>query len=121
MSEARADGPQGTAGIALIGWSGCPSHDAMLQRLTDALDRAGHPEAPISIEWVETEEEAARRGFIGSPTVRIDGVDVDSALDPGAPTALTCRLYRTRAGRFSPYPDPDDLAEALARHFSASA
>ncbi len=41
---------------------------------------------------------AAKKRFPGSPTVRVDGVDVDpSYVDPGDYTPR-CRLYRTSTG-----------------------
>lgn len=62
---------------------------------------------------VESEAEAQELGFIGSPTVLVDGLD---AIDPGdRPAALTCRLYRRRDGSASPLPDTEELREALAR------
>ena len=41
--------------------------------------------------------EAERERFVGSPTIRIDGVEV--APEPGEPAGLTCRVYRLRDGR----------------------
>src|SRR5215208_5779170 len=69
---------------------------------------------PNSIEVVEvdTEEAAARQSFTGSPTIRVNGVDVQPPVE-GEPTGLACRVYRRRDGRTSPLPDPEDLREAL--------
>ena len=65
--------------------------------------------------WSHPTEEILRRcgelGFVGSPTVRVDGRDVQPPGDE--PVGLTCRVYRRRDGRISPTPDPHDLAEAL--------
>lgn len=99
--------------VELLLWSGCPSHERARAQLAEAMAGLGlDPESVIEVP-VETDEEAVRQGFIGSPTVRIDGVD---AIDPGdQPPALTCRLYRRADGRPSPLPDPEQLREALAR------
>jgi hypothetical protein len=66
------------------------------------------------VREIHGEEDAAREGFVGSPTIRLDGKD---ALPPGddEPVGLTCRVYRLRDGRYSPTPDPDDLREALEK------
>jgi hypothetical protein len=69
------------------------------------------PEA-IEVREIESEEDAAREGFVGSPTIRVDGIDVaDASPEGGSP--LTCRVYRRRDGRASPLPDPEDLRAAL--------
>jgi hypothetical protein len=52
-----------------------------------------------------------RERFIGSPTIRIDGVDVQPTAQE--PYGLTCRVYHRRDGRVSPTPDPADVRDAL--------
>ena len=97
--------------VELLFWEGCPSHPQALAELRAALGRAGLDPAAVEVREVRTEGEARAEGFIGSPTIRIDGADV---LDPGdEPTGLSCRVYRRRDGRFSPTPDPEDLDAAL--------
>jgi hypothetical protein len=67
----------------------------------------------IEITEIETEDDAERLSFIGSPTIRVDGVDIQP---PGEePTGLTCRIYRRRDGRVSPLPDPEDVRGALRK------
>jgi hypothetical protein len=101
--------------VELLVWEGCPSHAAALALVRDALAASGHDPGALRVRHVETEAQAAAEGFIGSPTIRVDGVDV---VDPGdEPTGLSCRVYRLRDGRFSPTPDPEDLCAVLAsRH-----
>ena len=64
------------------------------------------------ITEITTDEQAADLGFPGSPTIRVNGADVQEPLE-GA-TGLSCRIYRTRDGRVSPLPDAADIDEALA-------
>lgn len=61
---------------------------------------------------VETDEAAERDAFVGSPTIRVDGRDVQPV--EAQPSGLTCRVYRLRDGRTSPLPDSADLHDALA-------
>ena len=77
------------------------------------MDELGLDPGAVTERAVESEEEAARLGFPGSPTVLIDGCDAVDA--SGAPAALTCRLYRRRDGSPSPLPDTEDLRGALSR------
>lgn len=98
--------------IELLYWDGCPSHPVAREELRDALADLGRGDLPVEAVRIETEEQAAREGFIGSPTIRVDGADV-LAPPPGEPTGLNCRVYRLRDGRYSPTPDPADLRDAL--------
>ena len=61
---------------------------------------------------ITTDEQAAERGFAGSPSFHVDGTDLFPL--PGNPTALACRLYPTASGRAGT-PDLADLRSALAR------
>lgn len=99
--------------IELLWWEGCPSWERALARLREAMDELDLDPDAVEVREVDTTEAAAREEFVGSPTIRVNGVDVQS---PGEaePTGLTCRVYRRRDGGISPLPDPEDLREALA-------
>jgi hypothetical protein len=99
--------------VQLLFWEGCPSHPAALEDLESQMASLGLDPASVELREIGTEEQAAAERFPGSPTIRIDGVDV---VDPGGqPSALTCRVYRRRDGRISPTPDPADVRESLVR------
>lgn len=106
--------------IELLYWDGCPSHPKALADLQAALVELGRPELEVTVTEVSTEQEAAQLKFLGSPTVRIDGIDPLPSGGEG-PAGLTCRVYRRRDGRYSPTPDPDDLRAALRRLLSPAA
>lgn len=69
----------------------------------------------IVVRELSTDADAERERFVGSPTVRIDGVDIDPSSAAEHPVGLACRVYRRRDGRVAPTPDPADLRDALAR------
>jgi hypothetical protein len=97
--------------VELLFWEGCPSHPQALADLRAAMVELGLEPDAIVVREVDTDERAANERFVGSPTIRIDGVDVQ---DPGdEPAALTCRVYHRRDGRISPVPDPADVRDAL--------
>jgi hypothetical protein len=100
--------------VELRVWSGCPSHERAGQLLRATLDDLGHPDHPIAVRWVETEDDASALGFVGSPTILVGGQDVvpPDSERPG----LACRIYRRRDGRISPLPDSADLRDALIAH-----
>ena len=58
-------------------------------------------------------EEAQRLGFPGSPTIRVNGADVEPVEAGDEPFGLTCRVYRRADGRISPLPDPERIRAAL--------
>jgi hypothetical protein len=98
--------------VELLYWEGCPSHPHALEELGAAMSEAGLDPSEIVVREIDTDADAAREGFIGSPTIRIDGVDIQPV--QGEPYGLTCRVYHRRDGRISPTPDPADVRDALA-------
>jgi hypothetical protein len=95
--------------IELDYFDGCPSWRTLDERLRSVLDAAGRTEA-ITYVRVETDEEARRLQFHGSPTILIDGRDPFDV--PGMSVGLTCRLYRTPAG-LAGSPTAEQLAAVL--------
>jgi hypothetical protein len=79
--------------VTLPYFDGCPHWritDDRLRRLQEAIGFS------LRHVQVDTPEEAERRGFRGSPTVLVDGVDPFAEDD--APSGLVCRLYATPDG-----------------------
>lgn len=97
--------------VEFLFWSGCPSHPSALADLRAAMEQEGLDPEQVFVRQMSTEEQAAGAGFVGSPTIRIDGRDVQPT--GNEPTGLTCRVYRRRDGRYSPNPDPADVRDAL--------
>jgi hypothetical protein len=83
--------------VELLWFSGCPNHveaEAMLRR---ALDRR-RLAIPIRKVQVEDEEAGNEVVFPGSPTIRIDGVDVEPGWEPCEDCTPRCRVYPTSEG-----------------------
>lgn len=80
--------------------------------LRDGAAEAGLDPEAIEVREIDTDEAAGREGFVGSPTIRIDGEDLQPPPE-GEPPGLTCRIYRRRDGGVSPLPEPEDLRDAL--------
>ena len=99
--------------VELLWWEGCPSYPETLEDLTRVLRDEG-VDAEVDLVEVESDEQAHRERFPGSPTIRLDGEDA-VPVDPGEPFSLTCRIYRLRDGRISPTPDPEDIRDAVRR------
>jgi hypothetical protein len=98
--------------IEFFFWEGCPSHPEAKSLLLDVLAEHGI-ETPVEYREVRTHDEAVAEAFPGSPTIRVDGRDVDPA-GAEAPPTLTCRVYRLSDGRPSPVPSRQQLEEAIS-------
>ncbi len=101
-----------TPDVELLFWSGCPSHPQALADLKEAMRELGLDPETVTVREVDSQEQARAEGFVGSPTIRVGGRDIQPPPE-GEPTGLTCRIYRRRNGRISPTPDPQDVREAL--------
>jgi hypothetical protein len=97
--------------IELLYWQGCPSYPEAQELLAEVLASRGIDER-IELREVTSQEEAERLRFPGSPTIRVDGRDVDTAGADARP-ALACRIYRLPDGRPSPVPSREQLEAAL--------
>jgi hypothetical protein len=97
--------------IELYYWKGCPSYPEAQELLADVLADCGL-DVPVELHEVTTHDEAESLAFPGSPTIRVDGRDVDPAGADGRPV-LACRIYRLPDGRVSPVPSREQLEAAL--------
>lgn len=80
--------------------------------LEDVLKQRGI-DTRIQMRAVLTDEEAQALRFPGSPTIRIDGRDVDPVGADARP-ALNCRIYHLPDGRVSPIPTREQLEAAVS-------
>jgi hypothetical protein len=69
-------------------------------------------EPDIRLIDVPDPETAQRMRFLGSPTVRIDGIDVEPHADQRHDYVQACRVYRTDAG-FAGQPQESWIRGAL--------
>ncbi len=96
----------------MLYFDGCPSHEALLPRLRELMEEAAI-DAPVSLIHVVSAEGAERTRFLGSPTLRIDGRDVDPSADHRGDYGLKCRLYAHADGVRRAV--PDELIRAALR------
>src|SRR4051812_47054510 len=88
----RLSAEEETLKIEILYFSGCPNHLPAVGRVRDALETEG---LPMDLEEVEVRDVATaeRLGFLGSPTVRINGLDVETTARSSSAVGLTCRTY----------------------------
>lgn len=97
--------------VELLYFDGCPGIDRVLPIVGPLAEEAG---ARVVQRRVETPGEADAQRFLGSPTVRVDGVDVEPGAEQRDDYGLKCRLYQTVQG-LAGEPDEAWIREALRR------
>ncbi|MBN1565274.1 MAG: DUF2703 domain-containing protein [Anaerolineae bacterium] len=97
--------------IHFLWWEGCPSHPDAWARLHDVLAKLDVKAEIESIE-VTTDEQAETWHFPGSPTIQVNGADIDPAASDQS-ARLTCRLYFKEDGRPSPLPSAAMIKRAI--------
>ncbi len=78
--------------IELLHIADCPNIEAARRSLKQALRELGLPEEISEIEVCDSAQ-AEALAFPGSPTVRVDGYDVETALPGQGGYGLSCRTY----------------------------
>ena len=99
--------------MEILFFAGCPHVDTTRELVEEAAAAAGVvPE--LRLTEVTSQAEAERLRFLGSPSVRVDGRDVEPGADGRETFVLACRIYRTDAG-VAGRPAEQWLRAALAR------
>lgn len=112
--------------IEVLYFEGCPHHEAFLPHLRELLTAHGIT-AEVTLVQIETDEEAQENRFLGSPTVRVDGHDVEPATaerehrdshvnqgrDSASHYAMQCRMYPSADGIASGFPRDQWILDAL--------
>ena len=93
--------------IQVLYFAGCPHSDETFE-LVRRIARSPRQGTLVEKIEVTSGEDAARLRFLGSPTVQINGIDIDPAARERTDFALTCRLY----GK-SGVPAPDMITAAI--------
>jgi glutaredoxin len=98
--------------IRIMTFEGCPNCDAT-RSLVEKTVRELHLQADVESIQVRNENEAQRYGFLGSPTVQVDGQDIETGRRKET-ASFSCRVYRTPDG-VTGVPPKDLLLGALRK------
>lgn len=96
--------------IEVLYFDGCPTYETATKTLRAVLAEE-ELEADIELVAVNSDEEARRLRFPGSPTIRVDGRDLFPAPER-EDWRLGCRVYATPEG-LRGSPTAEMLGEAL--------
>ena len=97
--------------VEILYFDGCPNHEAA-RELVERVASEVLVEPEIDLVEVLDADAATRLRFLGSPTVRVDGRDVEPGAQERRDFVLSCRVYRSGRG-FSGQPDEAWIRSAL--------
>jgi hypothetical protein len=84
--------PEKTMKVEVLYFSGCPNHPVAVDRVREILQQENVTAEMIEIQ-VRDAATADAMKFLGSPTIRIDGHDIELAARSAKAFGLTCRTY----------------------------
>jgi hypothetical protein len=103
--------------VEILYFEECPNYVAARELVERVAAELGL-EPELRMVDVETPEDAERLRFLGSPTVRVGGRDVEPGADERVAFVRACRVYRTPAG-LRGTPDEAWVRETLLARASA--
>jgi hypothetical protein len=104
------------SGVTIRYFDGCPNWRTILRRVVD-IARDLDAGLDVSLERIESDEDAERLRFVGSPTLLLDGQDPFEVEVPSV-FGLSCRIYRTPQGPAGS-PTREQLREVLLTYLEA--
>jgi hypothetical protein len=84
--------------VEILYISGCPNHRLAVNAVHAVMRQEGGPADIVEIE-VKDEATAQQVGFLGSPTIRVNGQDVELEARALSGLGITCRTYVDRGQR----------------------
>lgn len=97
--------------IEIFYFQGCPNHHHAVERVREVLKQEGL-QAELAAVEVPDAATAQKAGFLGSPTVRVNGVDVEPAARSSKQFGMMCRTY-VADGKREGAPPAEMIREAV--------
>lgn len=108
MTDTR---PNGRHRVEVFTFAGCPNAQPTIELVERVVHERGGNAELVLVEVKDAGEAEALR-FLGSPSVRVDGHDIEPGADERTDFAFSCRVYRADPG-WSGQPSEEWLREAL--------
>jgi hypothetical protein len=97
--------------VEILYFPGCPNHTPAVNRVREVLKQEGAPADMVEVE-VNDAATAQQVSFLGSPTIRVDGQDVEPAARAARAFGMMCRTY-VDGGRRAGVPPPEWIRAAV--------
>lgn len=78
--------------IEVMGFAGCPNYLPALRQVQATLENIG-VQAAVELLQVNSDELATQTRFLGSPSIRVNGLDVEVAARHSPHFGVGCRTY----------------------------
>jgi mercuric ion transport protein len=98
--------------IEVLYFEGCPNHLPAIEMVRETLKSLGRQEEIYQVE-VHTQEDAEAMAFVGSPSIRINGADIEPWARTAKAFGLSCRTYLDGSHR-SGVPSRELLRHAIS-------
>ena len=86
--------------VQILYFDSCPNWQEA-RALVEQVARDAGVDTQVELVRVEDAEQAERLRFLGSPTIRVDGRDIEPGADTRRDYVLACRVYRRSDGTAS--------------------
>jgi hypothetical protein len=97
--------------VEILYISGCPNQVSAVDCVREVLAQEEIPAEMVEVEVTDAAN-AQQVGFIGSPSIRVDGLDVEPAARGDRAFGMMCRTYFD-GGQPTGVPPPDWIREAV--------
>jgi hypothetical protein len=98
--------------IRFLYFKGCPNARPALKLLKEVLKEKNIKDK-IEVIEIKSEEDAKKYKFLGSPSIQINGLDIEKQKHK-SPPVFGCRVYKTKNG-YSGVPSKEMILKALER------
>ena len=78
--------------VEVLFFPGCPNHEPTVQLAREVATSVGVSAEILEVE-IESADQAEALRFLGSPSVRINGRDIEPGADGRSDFAYGCRVY----------------------------
>ena len=83
--------------VELLYFDGCPSHEKAFEILQEVRAQI-LPDLEIDKINIQDDETARVQEFLGSPSIRVNGIDIDPTARDSKAYGRKCRIYQTDEG-----------------------
>jgi hypothetical protein len=101
--------------VELLYFDGCPNVEGYLPHLRELITAAGRHDH-VQLRRISNGADARTERFLGSPSVRVDGRDVDPTAANRTDFGMSCRVYASPDGMTGAPPDEWGPGGTQGRH-----